>query len=108
MRTLAGPGARVHFTNLSKTSVESLTSVFERDSNSGALATASCHTQGVLEFIRTQGSALGRVCLLDPKAEAPLAPEDGDGRFDWFLFGVRIPSSQKRSARSHLGLGRVY
>jgi ribosome biogenesis SPOUT family RNA methylase Rps3 len=28
------------------------------------------------------------VCLLDPKAEHALSPEDGD-RFEWFLFGVQ-------------------
>jgi ribosome biogenesis SPOUT family RNA methylase Rps3 len=33
---------------------------------------------------------LERVCLLDPRAEREISPEDGDGRFEWFLFGVRI------------------
>lgn len=31
---------------------------------------------------------LENVCLLDPKAETELSPEDGDGRFAGFLFGV--------------------
>lgn len=31
---------------------------------------------------------LANVCLLDPKAETELSPEDGDGRFAGFLFGV--------------------
>jgi hypothetical protein len=31
---------------------------------------------------------LERVCLLDPRAEQEISPEDGDGRFSWFLFGV--------------------
>ena len=35
-----------------------------------------------------KGIPLDKVCLLDPKAEKELAPEDGDGRFEWFLFGV--------------------
>jgi ribosome biogenesis SPOUT family RNA methylase Rps3 len=34
------------------------------------------------------GKRLERVCLLDPKAEQELSPEDGDGRFEYFLFGV--------------------
>ncbi len=32
---------------------------------------------------------LDKVCLLDPKAELALTPADGDGVFEWFLFGVR-------------------
>ena len=36
---------------------------------------------------------LDKVCLLDPKAEKELAPEDGDGRFEWFLFGVNAVHS---------------
>lgn len=35
---------------------------------------------------------LEKVCLLDPKAPQELSPEDGDGRFVWFLFGVSFPS----------------
>lgn len=34
---------------------------------------------------------LDKVCLLDPRAESELSPEDGDGRFSWFLFGVSCP-----------------
>jgi ribosome biogenesis SPOUT family RNA methylase Rps3 len=39
--------------------------------------------------MEASGIELDKVCLLDPKAEAALSPEDGDGRFEWFLFGVR-------------------
>ena len=28
---------------------------------------------------------LEKVCLLDPKAEKVLSPEDGDSRFQWFF-----------------------
>lgn len=31
---------------------------------------------------------LEKVCLLDPKADKEIAPEDGDGRFECFLYGV--------------------
>lgn len=34
---------------------------------------------------------LENVCLLDPKAEQELSPNDGDGRFVGFLFGVSGP-----------------
>ncbi|KAG6840393.1 hypothetical protein C0991_006988 [Blastosporella zonata] len=85
MRILAGPGAHVHFTHLSKSSTESLSVAFQ--SSTTDLADASCHEQGVLDLMKSKGIALDKVCLLDPKAEAVLAPEDGDGRFDMFLFG---------------------
>ena len=38
--------------------------------------------------MKQAGVSLDKVCLLDPKAEKELSPEDGDGRFEWFLFGV--------------------
>jgi len=38
--------------------------------------------------MKASGVELDKVCLLDPKAETALSPEDGDGRFEWFLFGV--------------------
>lgn len=41
-----------------------------------------------MELTRQAGISLDKVCLLDPKAENELSPEDGDGRFEWFLFGV--------------------
>jgi ribosome biogenesis SPOUT family RNA methylase Rps3 len=88
MRTLAGEGSHVHFTHLSSSSSESLKSKF---ANVGGehLAEASCHQEGVLDLIKERlGGSLEKVCLLDPKAEKELSPEDGDGRFEWFLFGV--------------------
>lgn len=88
MRTLAGPGAHIHFTSLSKSSTASLSKEFHQ--NSENLANTQCHQQGILDLIKSRGVSLDRVCLLDPKAEQALSPEDGDKRFDWFLFGVRI------------------
>lgn len=41
-----------------------------------------------MDLMKQAGIPLEKVCLLDPKAEKELAPEDGDGRFQWFLFGV--------------------
>lgn len=38
-------------------------------------------------MLKREGVALEDVCLLDPKAEQELTPEDGT-RFKWFLFGV--------------------
>ncbi|KAG6915939.1 hypothetical protein DXG01_009205 [Tephrocybe rancida] len=86
MRILAEPTAHVHFTHLSQSSTESLEAAFRSSTND--LADASCHEQGVLDLMKSKGVPLDKVCLLDPKAEAALSPEDGDGRFEMFLFGV--------------------
>ena len=43
---------------------------------------------GVLDLMKASDVLLDNVCLLDPKADKELSPEDGDGRFQWFLFGV--------------------
>lgn len=89
MRTLAGPDSQVHFTHLSKSSSESLTKKFTT-TTTGA-ADAFCHEKGVLVLITERlGGSLDKVCLLDPKAEKELSPEDGDGCFEWFLFGVCV------------------
>lgn len=89
MRKLAGPDSQVHFTHLSKSSSESLTTKFTNQLASDGQAGAFCHESGVLELIKERlGGSLDKVCLLDPKAEEELSPEDGEGRFEWFLFGV--------------------
>jgi hypothetical protein len=45
----------------------------------------------MIDLIKDGGSDtnIEKVCLLDPKAEQELSPDDGDGRFEYFLFGVR-------------------
>lgn len=88
MRTLAGPHAEVHFTHLSQSSCDTLTSLFKQPSGPEYIAPAFAHTQSVLDFMKENEIPLKEVCLLDPKAESVLAPEDGDGRFSCFLFGV--------------------
>ncbi|KAK7442024.1 hypothetical protein VKT23_016301 [Stygiomarasmius scandens] len=88
MRTLAGQGSHVHFTHLSSSSSQSLKTKFDAVQGEN-LAEASSHQAGVLDLIKERlGGSLDKVCLLDPKAEKELSPEDGDGRFEWFLFGV--------------------
>lgn len=89
MRILAGPKAQVRFTHLSKSSCKSLEEALKPSSSPDDLAAFSCHSEGILECMKNSGIPIDKVCLLDPKAEAELSPEDGDGRFDWFLFGVR-------------------
>ena len=87
MRSFAGPGATVHFTHLSPASCTTLSSLFSQDTDSSR-ADAFAHHKSVTQLMEEKGIPLDKVCLLDPKAEKELAPEDGDGRFEWFLFGV--------------------
>ena len=93
MLTLAGKKSEVHFTNLSTSSCETLTSLFTQlPGTAEERAPGFAHTEGILEFMKAQGVPLEKVCLLDPKAEKPLSPEDGDGTFSFFLFGVSVCS----------------
>jgi ribosome biogenesis SPOUT family RNA methylase Rps3 len=91
MLILAGNDATVHFTHLSSASSTSLAAAIcnwpntERNS-----AAAEAHTSGVLDLMKTKAVPLDKVCLLDPKATKELSPDDGDGIFAWFLFGVRV------------------
>lgn len=88
MRQLAGAESQVYFAHLSKNSSRSLNAKFAELVSDGQ-AEAVCHESGVLDLIKERlGGSLEKVCLLDPKAEKELSPEDGDGRFEWFLFGV--------------------
>lgn len=89
MRTLAGPSAHVHFTHMSESAGNSLHTALHAGNTSEAIADASCHRLGVLDLMKREGVPLEKVCLLDPKAPQELSPDDGDGRFSWFLFGVR-------------------
>lgn len=90
MRMLAGPDAHVQFTSLSKSSSAVLASAFNSSTVDATVSRFSCHQMGVLDLMKASGVSLEKVCLLDPKAEKVLSPEDGDGRFQWFLFGVCI------------------
>jgi hypothetical protein len=104
MRTLAGPDARVHFTYLSKPSSESLDTAFAVQSQNSSLAASSCHREGVLDLMKNSAISIDKVCLLDPKAERELSPEDGDS-FEWFLFGVRSLWYPRSAKSSHIQRG---
>lgn len=88
MRILAGPDAKIHFTHLSQSSSDSLAKTLAQAPNNSELAEAFCHKVGVLDLMKELSVPLEKVCLLDPKAEEQLSPQDGDGRFTCFLFGV--------------------
>uniref|UniRef100_D8PMX9 DUF431-domain-containing protein n=2 Tax=Schizophyllum commune (strain H4-8 / FGSC 9210) TaxID=578458 RepID=D8PMX9_SCHCM len=103
MRILAGYGSTVHFTNLSEASRASLSEAFFQSSDD-KLADAQCHKEGILQLLKekTRSDSLDSVCLLDPKAEKELSPEDGDGRFEWFLFGGILGDDPPRDRTAEL------
>ncbi|KAH8827129.1 hypothetical protein DL96DRAFT_1669795 [Flagelloscypha sp. PMI_526] len=84
MASLAGPTSHLYFTHLSQKSCDSLNKSLI---SSPDRAVSRCTSKSVLDLMKD----LEQVCLLDPKAQLPLSPEDGDGRFKCFLFGVNIP-----------------
>ncbi|KAG8785368.1 hypothetical protein FRC12_017678 [Ceratobasidium sp. 428] len=92
MITIAGSQASVLFTHLSPSSKKTL------DSELASVPSGSnfeVHTAGISDVMKKQGINLDDMCLLDPKAEQALSPEDGE-KFRWFLFGVRPVSSLSR------------
>jgi ribosome biogenesis SPOUT family RNA methylase Rps3 len=90
MLVLAGQDATVHFTNLSTSTANSLLSTLASKKDSIApTAKINATTISVLELMKQNHVPIDRVCLLDPKARLELSPQDGEGGFDWFLFGVR-------------------
>lgn len=81
MLRLASP-SKVIFSSLSSKSVSSLGGLLE---GRGARQDQyQAETKSVLELMKDQGLDLSRVCLLDPKAEQVISPEDA-GNYDWFL-----------------------
>ncbi|EGO01286.1 hypothetical protein SERLA73DRAFT_87818 [Serpula lacrymans var. lacrymans S7.3] len=108
MRTLAGPSAHIHFTHLSQTSCDSLSKAF---SSSPSTATGSSehppaasfqtHPDSILTLLEKNHVPLSKVCLLDPKAEKVLSPED-ENEFAWFLFGGILGDDPPRDRTSEL------
>jgi hypothetical protein len=89
MIMLAGINGRVEFTHLSHNSSSSLNAQLALINEPAA--SYRVHTQSVMELLEQNNVPITRVCLLDPKAQIALSPEDGK-IFDHFLFGVRSVS----------------
>ena len=88
MRMLAGPDSEVHFTHLSQACCDALFNSFGESSASARkpdIADVFCTTKSVMDLIGSIGVSQNQVCLLDPKAERELSPDD---RYTHFLFGV--------------------
>lgn len=95
MLKLAFPSP-VIFSSLSAPSVSSLRRLLTSpdDENRSSFTTS---TSSVGELMAAQGIPLERVCLLDPKAEQEISPEDSE-LFDWFLFGGILGDDPPRGA----------
>ncbi|KIJ16516.1 hypothetical protein PAXINDRAFT_168604 [Paxillus involutus ATCC 200175] len=102
MVTLAGPAAQVHFTHLSRKSCDSLRKKLSSiGGGAGTPASFGVYTQSILDLLKSQHIPLSKVCLLDPKADRKLEPEDGL-EFDWFLFGGILGDDPPRDRTSQL------
>jgi ribosome biogenesis SPOUT family RNA methylase Rps3 len=113
MLTLAGPSSKVHFTSLSSTSIPPLRNSLSSLSTLSSASTASgpstlsdkahLHTDAILPLLssHTPPISASRVCLLDPKAPLPLAPDDKD-KFDWFLYGGILGDDPPRDRTGEL------
>ncbi|PCH36884.1 DUF431-domain-containing protein [Wolfiporia cocos MD-104 SS10] len=102
MRSLAGTGAHVEFTHLSQSSCKTLSSLFSDTAEREDTAEASTHTISVMELMKQRGVPIEKVCLLDPRAEKELSPSDGDGEFEWFLFGGILGDDPPRDRTGEL------
>ncbi|KAG1765701.1 SAM-dependent RNA methyltransferase [Suillus occidentalis] len=99
MITLAGINGRVEFTHLSQNSCSSLNDRLA--SINEPAASYRVHTRSVMELLEQNNIPITRVCLLDPKAQTVLAPEDGK-IFDHFLFGGILGDDPPRDRTSEL------
>ncbi|KAG2076202.1 DUF431-domain-containing protein [Suillus decipiens] len=99
MITLAGINGRVEFTHLSHNSSSSLDARLALINEPAA--SYKVHTQSVIELLKQNNIPITRVCLLDPKAQTALAPEDSK-IFDHFLFGGTPGDDPPRDRTSEL------
>ncbi|EFP88980.1 uncharacterized protein PGTG_15183 [Puccinia graminis f. sp. tritici CRL 75-36-700-3] len=60
-----------------------------------------CTRLSILDLMKRLDVGLEEVCLLDPKAEQELKPEDG-GKFRWFLFGGILGDDPPRDRTAQL------
>jgi len=102
MQDLAGSQSSIYFTHVSPTSQVSLNRLFPETTGNDAKASVSAHTISVLDLMKSKDVPLEKVCLLDPKATQEISPEDGNGVFEWFLFGGILGDDPPRDRTSEL------
>nr|ODN86059.1 hypothetical protein L203_04560 [Cryptococcus depauperatus CBS 7841] len=97
MLSLVGPLSTVHFTSLSPSSIPPLASALSN------AAKAKPTTLPILDLLSSLSPPVDprRVCLLDPKAEKVIAPEDAE-RFDVFLYGGILGDDPPRDRTGEL------
>ncbi|KAK4054415.1 hypothetical protein OIV83_000909 [Microbotryomycetes sp. JL201] len=99
MLKLAAP-SKVVFSSLSKQSVASLDRLLTQKGAQPQQFEAD--TRNISQLIKDQGVDMARVCLLDPKGEKELEPQDIES-FDWFLFGGILGDDPPRGELRKLG-----
>ncbi|PWN54330.1 hypothetical protein IE53DRAFT_383109 [Violaceomyces palustris] len=121
MLDLVGPGSTVHFTSLSKASLESLRSLLTTSpssSNAAARADFELHTSSITTLATERGIPLSKICLLDPKAKKALSVKDSgihrkpsqpreeeeeeEETFDYYLFGGILGDDPPRDRTASL------
>lgn len=102
MLTLVGPSSSVHFTSLSGSSIPPLQSYLSTQ-NPASSSKAGLHTSSILDTLPDLSPPVpkARVCLLDPRAEKELAPEDAEV-FDLFLYGGILGDDPPRDRTGEL------
>ncbi|WWC59105.1 uncharacterized protein I303_101653 [Kwoniella dejecticola CBS 10117] len=128
MLKLVGPQSTVHFTSLSASSIPPLISHLSAPSPVSSSGDPTIHLEStskghptslpILELLKSSSSSSSssssaedredrkaipkeRVCLLDPKAEKILSPEDAD-TFDVFLYGGILGDDPPRDRTKEL------
>jgi len=86
----ATPPSSVLFSSLSAASIDTLQKQLEAPLENGVNAAPFELASGaVRDVMARDGVDLSRVCLLDPRAEKEISPEDSE-HFDWFLSAARF------------------
>lgn len=95
-----GPSSSVGFTSLSTSSIPPLRDYL---SSQPSGSKAELHTSPILDTLAAAVPPIpqSRVCLLDPRAEKVLAPEDADA-FDVFLYGGILGDDPPRDRTGEL------
>ncbi|PWY98420.1 hypothetical protein BCV70DRAFT_212786 [Testicularia cyperi] len=116
MLQLVGPGSVVHFTSLSKASLESLRQSLSSTASSQDKPQSDfeLHTASITTLMEQRNVSKSRVCLLDPKSPYAVSitdagnfsssskDSDAHGPFAFFLFGGILGDDPPRDRTSSL------